>query len=124
MNDMVSSIVDLVIDEGLDDWVALSIVQSHCVQASKRSGADIEALVFATVGKLIDDGLARPGDLGGPDDFTEWDLTAEQTIARLRKDAERLGWGADLGYSCWFSNTKAGDERARKNREGERRQGF
>src|SRR4051794_32488690 len=100
----ISSVIELVLDEGLDDWVALAVIRSHCLERAGKAGLDAEALTLLTIEALISGGLAQPGILG-ESGFEAWPMSEDEAISRLQHLARDPGWTDEHGYDIWFSNT-------------------
>ncbi|WP_433802592.1 hypothetical protein [Actinomycetospora sp. CA-084318] len=99
-----------ILASGLDDWVSLAEARS-LVQVAHGDLDDraLRSETLAVVGRLLADGLVRPGTLS--DRFSAWDLgdDALQRIAEGWEDADASDWL----YSVWLENTEPGNAVAR-----------
>ncbi|MFC5137041.1 hypothetical protein ACFPK1_02260 [Actinomycetospora rhizophila] len=72
------------------------------------SAADLRAATIAVLTSLVTRGLAELGDLRPR--FEPWSSTAEDALARVRREWWDPEQELRPGNVCWVQNTPAGDE--------------
>jgi hypothetical protein len=105
-------IIDEILLEGLDDWVYSPVVVRTVEEATGLSGepllrATIEVLRELLAGRWMQVGDTTP-------QFEAWSLSVPEALARIERDWRAAGLDSDFVAVCWFANTPAGNERARK----------
>jgi hypothetical protein len=86
------------------------------VQASSEAlddEAQVKDATLEIIRQMVEDDLVQVGDLttGG---FVLWNLGHDRTLERIRQRWDDLPGSPGLGDVCWFANTAAGDETARR----------
>ncbi len=104
-------LVDEILVEGLDDWVALvSIVRAGL---ARRPG-DVDGgrtLAVTLIRELVEGGWMTPGEIGDP--FEPWELTPRDSVTRIVNELDAVDWNAVDQLIAWFDTTEKGNQRAK-----------
>ncbi|GAA5155828.1 hypothetical protein GCM10023214_12070 [Amycolatopsis dongchuanensis] len=102
------SIIDKLLETGLDDWVAVHDV----VWNSTRGTINDESKdrTIRILGRLYSEGLMVPGDLGASG-FEDWPSAPQDWISRSRSELDRFDW-CPMGAGFWLRLTSYGKTKA------------
>jgi hypothetical protein len=115
MNDT-EKVINKVLLSGEDDWVMMAEVTS-IIMSVEGFGIDEEEKIrneaLRIIRLVVRDGLMTIGDVT-KEGFRQWDLSGDDALREVEKRWKTLGRFPKLGDVCWLSNTKKGDEIARR----------
>jgi hypothetical protein len=98
--------------EGLEDYIGLWQFVRHLTrQEPPLSDDQVRDATVASVRRLVEGGLMTPGHLVGDGGFAPWEEEGAAAVPRIEREWAALGRPPDI---CWFSNTSAGDDVARR----------
>jgi hypothetical protein len=100
---------------GYDDWVDLCGVTSAVQEKLGVSGEALLQTTLAVVNEILTTGLMTVGVLSSDmTSFIPWQSAVPEALARIEREWRALGRDPNLWEICWFANTAAGNERARR----------
>lgn len=102
-------IKDIVVS-GADDWVAFGAIT--CRLGPGLTDDEILHAALEIVREVLDHGWMEIGDTSP--EFVPRGWTTHQALNWIEQEWHRLGSEAERACMCWFANTPAGDELARR----------
>lgn len=105
-----------ILREGLCDYVGLWELAKHAVKSSRSSElGHVQRMVLVEVGPLVLNGLVEVGRLAPrPVGFEPWPGPPAEVLDRLVAEWRAFGAMPNIGDVCYFRNTRAGVDIARK----------
>lgn len=101
-------IIAAILEAGVDDWVMLTEVLWEAARDERTP--ESKETVRRVLGRLFEDGLMVPGDLGATG-FEAWDGTSKRWLRSAIDALDRLGW-KPMGDGFWLRLTEHGEHLA------------
>ena len=120
--------MEVLLKSGLYDWVQAAEVVSIAMEDG-GAGTDREKreLSLRLIREVLGRGWMRIGDVDvnvpGAEGFTEWDLSIDDALDKVRREWNALGRLPELWELFWLANTEDGDRLAEKLYESDESQG-
>ena len=100
-----------VLDRALDDWVPIDTLIWNTLQVVHEGSDRFERFFASVLDWLLREDLMIVGEIGNTG-FEPWpDAPVENTVARVVRDCQAVGW-APQGGLYWLSSTPKGKQRA------------
>ncbi|WP_295775951.1 hypothetical protein [uncultured Microbacterium sp.] len=105
--------VDLMLLEGLDDFVDASWVFGLTIDAGAVTDDDRRCMTVGAIAEVLARGFMEPGGFADME-YRVWDCTTAEAIARIAIHWATVGNVSPLSNEIvWLRNTPAGDEYVR-----------
>ena len=99
-------VVEELVVLGTYDWLAFEDVVGMVQKYSNASDSKLRARVLDVVQELVENGLAKPGDVDT--EFVPWEISLDEVLTRIDEE-----WLPDMplnpGSVCWLCTTAEAD---------------